>query len=67
MLYSDWGEKIFHRSVHRVDSCFRVLCTTLHLLLSYRKLLLFQLFPNYSNHKDSTVRVPGRLGMQLII
>jgi len=25
ILYSDWGEKILHRSVHRVDSYFRVL------------------------------------------
>ena len=41
ILYSDWGEKILHRSVHRVDSYFRVLCTTAHVLLSYRKLSLF--------------------------
>ena len=41
ILYSDWGEKILHRSVHRVDSCFCVLCTTAHVSLSYRKLSLF--------------------------
>jgi len=39
ILYSDWGE-ILHRSVHRVDSYFRVLCTTAHVLLTYRKLSL---------------------------
>jgi len=40
ILYSDWG-KILHRSVHRVDSYFRVLCcTTAHVLLLYRKLSL---------------------------
>ena len=41
ILYSDWGEKILHRSLHHVDSYFRVLCTIAHVLLSYRKLLLF--------------------------
>jgi len=41
ILYNDWGEKIRHRSVHRVDSYFRVLCTTAHVLLSYRKLSSF--------------------------
>jgi len=29
ILYSDWGEKILHRSVHHVDSYFHVLCTTM--------------------------------------
>jgi len=41
ILYSDWGEKILHRSVHCVDSYFHVLCTTAHVLLSCRKLTLF--------------------------
>jgi len=41
ILYSDWGGKILHRSVHRVDSYFLVLCTTAHVVLSYRKLSLF--------------------------
>ena len=41
ILYSDWGDKILHRSVHHVDPYFRVLCTTVHVLLSYHKLSLF--------------------------
>ena len=41
ILYSDWGEKILHTSVHCFDSYFRVLCTTAHVLLAYRKLSLF--------------------------
>ena len=41
ILHSDWGEKILHRSVHRVDSCFRVQCTTMHVLLSYQNCRCF--------------------------
>ena len=60
MLYSDWGEKILHGSVHHVYSYFRVLCTTAHVLLSYRKLLLFQLlsvnFCEFNFHSSLSLR-----------